>query len=142
MTKAERTLADFDLRPGSDETTSLAMTLKGVQFVILFGSAAAGRLRDDSDIDLAVMFPRPLRPGLKIELAGRLSRLFAMDVDLLDLRTAGPIIKMQVLRFGRPWLIQDQSAFEEFRMRTPTEYFDFKLSRRPIEEQILSGGEA
>ena len=121
------------------EIAKLADVLRGVQFAILYGSAVSGALRDDSDIDLAVMYPSPLAAESVIRLVGAVSAVFRREADLLDLRRAGPIVKMQVLRHGRPVIVNDAKAFERFRMYTPGEYFDFKLLRRPIEEAIRAG---
>ena len=61
---------------------------------------------------------------------------------IVDLATADPIIAMQVLRYGRPLLVRDRAAFEAFRMTTPSRYFDWKVSRRPIEDGIWAGAGA
>lgn len=118
------------------QLAALAKVLEGVEFAILYGSAASGNLRPDSDIDIAVRHQRPLDVDAVIRLVGEISAVFGRDADLLDLHRAGPIIKMQVLRHGRPVIINDTGAFEQFRMYTPSEYFDFKISRRPIEVAI------
>jgi len=68
--------------------------------------------------------------------AGELSVVFDRNVDILDLHRAGPIVKMQVLRYGRPVVINDEVEFQRFAMYTPSEFFDFKLRRAPIEEAI------
>jgi len=127
-----------DFRP-TLEPTKLAEILHGVQFAILYGSAVTGAMREESDIDLAVMYPSILGAEDVLRLLGELSAVFHRYVDLLDLRRAGPIIKMQVLRHGRPVIINDDKAFKHFSMYTPSEYFDFKLQRRPIEEAIKAG---
>jgi len=120
----------------STELNGLAGALGDVQFAILFGSAVSGALREDSDIDLAVMYPSPLGADRLIRLVGEVSAVFGRPVDLVDLRRAGPIIKMQILQNGRPVIINDSGAFERFRMYTPSEYFDFKLCRRPVEDDL------
>jgi len=119
---------------------SLVGVLGDVQFAVLFGSAVTGALREDSDIDLAVMYPSPLDSDRLIRLVAEISVVFGKPVDLVDLRRAGPIIKMQVLQNGRPVIINDRGAFERFRMYTPSEYFDFKLCRRPVEENLKAWG--
>jgi len=121
------------------ELTELAGVLRGVQFAILYGSAVTGGMREDSDIDLAVMYPSALGAEDMLRLLGEVSGVFHRNADLLDLRRAGPIIKMQVLRYGRPVIINDARAFRQFTMYTPNEYFDFKLQRRPIEQAIKAG---
>jgi len=122
-----------------DLTTGLARLpeiLGDVQFAILYGSAATGTMRDNSDIDVAVMYTSPLTMKELLRLVRDVAAVFRRDVDILDLRTAGPIVKMQVLRYGRPVVINDPGALQRFQMYTPSEYFDFKLQRRPIEEAL------
>ena len=115
----------------------LANVFHEAQFTILYGSAVMRGLRPDSDLDVAVMYPHALDTERLIRLVAEAASAVHRDVDLLDLRQAGPIIKMQVLRHGEPFLINDAHAFELFRMYVPTEYFDFKRSRRRIEEAII-----
>ena len=118
----------------------LAEVLEDVQFAILFGSLVSGAVRKDSDVDLAVMYPSLLDSHRLIRLVGEVSAVFCRDVDLVDLRRAGPILKMQVLKNGRPVVVNDTGAFERFRMYTPAEYSDFKLRRRPVEEALTLWG--
>ena len=114
----------------------LLPALEGASFALVFGSFGTERFGPDSDIDLAVRFPRPLPPGAILSLIHRLSEISNRRVDLVDLGSADPIIAMQVLRHGRPLLVRDRAAFETFRMTTPSRYFDWKLSRRPVEERM------
>ena len=122
------------------ELSRLPGVLGDVQFAVLYGSAASGALREDSDVDLAVMYPSSLGVDHLIRLTEEVSGVFGRDVDLVDLRRAGPILKMQVLQNGRPVVVNDPGAFERFRMYTPSEYFDFKLCRRPVEENLKAWG--
>lgn len=110
--------------------------LEGASFALVFGSFGTEHVRPESDLDLAVRFPKPLAQVKILELTHRISEIAGRRVDLVDLASADPIIAMQVLRHGRPLLVRDRAAFETFRMTTPSRYFDWKLSRRPVEERM------
>lgn len=120
----------------------LLPALEGASFALVFGSCGTDRFRPESDIDLAVRFPRPLPQAEFFDLLYRLSELARRKVDLIDLGAADPIIAMQVLRHGQPLLVRDRAAFETFRMTTPSRYFDWKISRRPVEERLWAGASA
>lgn len=120
------------------ELAKLPAVLEGVRFAILYGSAATGDMWAESDIDLAVMYASPLEPEDMLRLMRETSAIFHRSVDILDLNRAGPIVKMQVLRYGRPVVINDEAAFQRFAMYTPSEYFDLKIRRHPIEEAIMA----
>ncbi|MBC8206018.1 MAG: nucleotidyltransferase domain-containing protein [Kiritimatiellales bacterium] len=47
----------------------------GLKLAILYGSAATGRMRAGSDVDIAVLFDRPLRAEQKMTLIGQLDIL-------------------------------------------------------------------
>lgn len=68
--------------------------------VYLYGSVARGDQGPKSDLDLAVLLP----PGSCLEqpwqLAGQLSGKLGREVDLVDLRKAGDVLRMQVLQDG------------------------------------------
>jgi predicted nucleotidyltransferase len=74
--------------------------------VFLFGSRAHGRPGRGSDIDVGVLPARPLPQGLLTEVSEALedSRIL-YPVDLVDLTTAEPSLREQVLREGIPWTI-------------------------------------
>lgn len=110
--------------------------LQAARFAFVFGSFGTSGFRDESDLDLAVDFGRPLASDERFALASRLAEAAARPVDLVDLRNADPIIAMQVLRTGRPFLVHDALALDVFRMTAPSLYFDWKISRKPVEEAM------
>ena len=110
--------------------------LEGASFALVFGSFGTERSRPESDLDLAVRYQKPLTQAQVLDLTHRVSEIAGRNVDLVDLGSADPIIAMQVLRHGRPLLVRDRAAFETFRLTTPSRYFDWKLSRRPVEERM------
>ena len=110
--------------------------LGAARFAFVFGSFGTPGFRDESDLDLAVDFGRPLRPDERFDLASRLAEATGRRVDLVDLRNADPIIAMQVLGTGRPLVVHDALALDVFRMTAPSLYFDWKVSRRPVEDAM------
>jgi len=107
-----------------------------VKLAFLIGSFAKGTAREDSDVDVAVLFGS--RPDMEdaLELPERLSLLLKRDVDLVALDTAGPVIKMQALKTG-VLLRAAEGAYEDFFVATINEYDDLKYLRREAEESIL-----
>lgn len=110
--------------------------LPGVQAVYLFGSAATGRDRRDSDVDLAVLAAGRLDAARLFEVRLFLAGLLGRPVDLVDLRSASPIVARQVLAHGRPLRVLDRSAAARWAMVVPSMYEDLKISRAPIEAAL------
>jgi predicted nucleotidyltransferase len=110
--------------------------LAGARFAYVFGSIVTGAFGDESDVDVAVDFGEPLTPTGRIELAAVLAAAAGRDVDVVDLRASDPVIKMQVLKYGRLLLANDQPACYSFAMNTLSEYIDLKLDRAPVEAMI------
>jgi predicted nucleotidyltransferase len=68
---------------------------------ILYGSAATGKMRADSDVDIALLFDHPLNLEQKMMLISRLERELQRDVDMADLfHLSGTILK-RILCKGR-----------------------------------------
>jgi predicted nucleotidyltransferase len=120
----------------ADPLGAITEALKGAQFAIVFGSFGTAAFGPGSDLDVAVRFPKALSGEELISLAGRLEEAARRRVDIVDLHAADPIISMQVLRNGRPFLVADRRALLDFQMYTPARYFDWKICRRPVEEAI------
>jgi hypothetical protein len=115
----------------------LANALADADFAILFGSAVSNRLTEESDLDIAVAFRSRLSWGECDELRARLEKVVHRPVDLVDLNTADPVLKMQVVRYGRPLVVNDSSAYHTFQMYTISQYLDLKILRRSVEEAMI-----
>jgi hypothetical protein len=75
-----------------------------VRELAVFGSAARGEMREDSDVDLLVEFLPEAEIGL-LEHAGLmldLSELLGRRVDLVSKRGLKPLIRDSILREARP----------------------------------------
>ncbi len=70
----------------------------GIQLVVLFGSAASGALRADSDLDLAILGDHALDVVALTNMI--ISLVHCNDVDLVDLRRSNPVLMMEVARTG------------------------------------------
>lgn len=117
----------------------LANALAGADFAILFGSAVSNRLTEDSDLDIAVAFSSRLSWQDRDELRAQLEEVVHRPVDLVDLNSADPVLKMQVVRHGRPLVVNNSSAYHAFQMYTIAQYLDLKNLRRPVEEAMIQG---
>lgn len=139
MKNAEETSAPD---PVLDRIASL-LRGRGAAFAYVFGSYGTPSFGSESDIDIAVSFaPRKLAPREFLAISGELGEAVERKVDLADLLECDPILRMQVLRRGRPFLVSDARALAEFRMKTPSIYEDVKISRRAAEEAHWNRGTA
>ena len=105
-----------------------------------FGSQAKGTARPASDIDLAILSREPMPNLRRFELAQELATQLHRDVDLVDLRTASAVMKMQVLSTGACLDSQDESARREFEMYAYSDYARLNEERREIVKGITNRG--
>lgn len=108
----------------------------GAQAIYVYGSAATGELRADSDIDLAILLPYPeaksadalrLLP-LRLELEGIAKR----DVDLVNARTVSTVLQKEILQHGRVLYAADERARQEFEMLVLSQYQRLNEERADI----------
>ena len=80
---------------------------KEIKVCILYGSAAADRLRTDSDIDIAVAADNELSPEQLKMLYLEATSLLGREVDLRDLRKAHGLFLKEILTRGTILLNMD-----------------------------------
>jgi len=105
-----------------------------------FGSQAKGTARPDSDVDLAVLTRDPIPNLRRFELAQELAVQMHCDVDLVDLRNASTVMRMQVLSTGTCLDALDESARREFEMYAYSDYARLNEERREILKSITKRG--
>lgn len=66
----------------------------------LYGSRAVGHGRADSDVDIAVLCDAPLDPVVLFDAGCRLATQLGADVDLVDLRRAGGLLRVEATHRG------------------------------------------
>ena len=105
-----------------------------------FGSQAKGTARPDSDIDLAVLAGDPIPNIRRFEIAQELAAQLHRDVDLVDLRTASTVMRMQVLSTGTCLDAPDEPARREFEMYAYADYARLNEERRELVKGITERG--
>ena len=106
----------------------------GVQTAYLLGSAASGRLRSDSDVDVAILPSR--RSGLSVQdrlfLPAALARVFGRTVDLGVLSTANVVYAKEAVATGRVLFERDHDATARFAMLALSMYASLQEARREV----------
>jgi predicted nucleotidyltransferase len=100
---------------------------EGLQLVLLFGSALTRNMHKRSDVDLAFLYDKPVDV---ITLTNRVIRLLHRDtVDVVDLRSANPLLRFSVAQKGRPLYEKSPGVFHEFCSLAFRRYVDSKKLR-------------
>ncbi|MGP1680471.1 MAG: nucleotidyltransferase family protein, partial [Burkholderiales bacterium] len=63
----------------------------------VFGSAARGEARADSDIDVAVSFGKPMSSDLRMAIIGIVAAVSGRSADLIDLEASGGLVLARAL---------------------------------------------
>lgn len=121
---------------GQLEPARALLERAGARLAYVFGSAAHGLERPDSDLDVAVLLspevPQdhhgPIRLQLTTELVGL---THTNDVDVVVLNQAPPLLAFQVISTGR-LILGERRERVEFEVRTIQRYID----SRPLRERI------
>ena len=85
---------------------------ESLQLVLLFGSALTGNMHKGSDIDLAFLYDKPIDV---VTLTNRVTTLLHCDtVDVVDLRSANPLLRFSVAEKGRILYEKSHGVFNQF----------------------------
>lgn len=100
--------------PQPETINALAARYK-LQILTYFGSFVTEHYRADSDIDIAYLSENPLTAEQKIGLFKDLVIAHRKsDIDLVDLRTAEPILRYEIATKGKPAFEQEEGLFDRY----------------------------
>ncbi len=109
----------------------------------LFGSAARGELRPDSDVDVAVRWvddeTRAAAWSKPLELLGSLGLVAGRDVHLIDLEKADPELRRVILLEGQVLFDRAPIKTNALWARTAMELVDWEYLRA-VQDRALFGG--
>lgn len=120
-----------------DELLKVLLADGRVAAAIVFGSAARGSLRGDSDFDVAVLTTdadaRAQLGHELLETLGILGQAVRRDVHLVDLEDADPTLRRTVFATGRRLFDRSGGRLRDLETRTLLEYLDGEHHRRLID---------
>lgn len=108
-------------------------SMPAIRLAVLFGSVAKGRARVGSDLDLGVLFDQG-EPGDLAALRVRLEREAGRVVDLIDLASAAPLLRMEIGRHGRVLLEREAGEWALFRAHAMIDWWDWEPTARMMRE--------
>jgi len=105
-----------------------------VEAAYLLGSAAAGRLRGDSDVDVAILPSRSATFSVdqRLALTAELARLFGRPVDLGLLSTANVVYAKEAVVHGRILFERSHRVTARFAMLALSMYASLQEARREV----------
>jgi predicted nucleotidyltransferase len=107
--------------------------------IYLFGSAVRAELKPDSDIDLAFLGDENIDNYEVFMVAQELAEVLGREVDLIDLRKASTVMKIQIVCKGRVLYEKDGNRRIRFEITALKDYTLLNEERRIILDNFLSG---
>ena len=100
----------------------------------LHGSAASGKMRPDSDVDIAVlpMSGETIDVKTHLRLAGDLEQIFGRPADIGILSTNNLIYAKEVVEHGLPLFTKNKFSSDSFIMHCLSMYADLQESRKEV----------
>ena len=101
-------------------------TLPDAWAVYVYGSFASGEEWPDSDLDIAVLLPPEQRIPDLLELMGDISKHIHRDVDVVDLRRVGDVLRREVLENGRTLFESDPEKVLAWEASAMSQYAHYR----------------
>ena len=109
-----------------------------IGLALLFGSGARGELRADSDVDVAVAGREAMDGPTRVAVTEAIAEATGRPVDLVDLRTAGPVVRRQALERGLVLIDREPGLRGELHARLLADEADYLPHVRRIQRAQIA----
>jgi uncharacterized protein len=113
--------------------TRVVASVPDLRLAVLFGSAAKGQERPGSDLDVGVLFAS----GAQADMAAlrvALERETGRVVDLIQLDSAPPLLRMEIGRHGRVLFEREAGTWSLFQAHAMIDWWDWAPTARMMHE--------
>lgn len=108
--------------------------------IIIFGSAAQGQMRSDSDIDVAYLSHQNVPAYDLFMIAQEMAVIVGRDIHLIDLKQASTVLQAQIISRGIILLDLEPSNRQEFFILVLKQYARLNEERAPILAKVKERG--
>ncbi len=121
-----------------------------ILFALLIGSEAKNEAGPLSDVDIAVYLEPSFSEQENLRIVLSFGTALEMDlkredIDIVVLNESSPALKFSTVQSGIPLLVRDEGEYEDFVIRTLSEYYDnrYFLDRQFRDATIsIKGGDS
>ena len=107
-----------------------------LRFIVLFGSAARGKMHEESDIDVGVLTDHPMTSSNRLKLWYELSILFQADIDLAVLNHPNPLFGFRVANEAKILFEKEPRVWENWKSYAVRHYWDTAKFRQDLQERL------
>lgn len=119
-------LRDSDKMDIIKKCKDILMEYEDIIFAYIFGSYVSGKIRVDSDIDIAIYLEKNIDIYTYIEIKMNLSEVLKREVDLVILNNAPPLLKYEIYKNNILIFSRDKTLESKYKVKTLFEYNDVK----------------
>jgi len=92
------------------------------KLIYIFGSIITNRVRNDSDIDIAILADKQIDEYQLYMISQQLADDLKREVDIVDLKRASTVFKAEILRNGKLIYNSDNQEKMHFQLRVLQDY--------------------
>lgn len=111
---------------------------KNIEIIYLFGSAARGELRDESDIDIAVIGNFDF--NTKLDYILELQDLLEKEIDFVNLEKVDTVFQAEIVSTGKCIYYKNENYKQELEMKILSKYLKLEEDREIILKSIYERG--
>lgn len=101
-----------------------------IQLFYIFGSVAKGSPLQPNDIDVAILpdtnMTTKSKIGLREKVLDLIEKIFKLEATVIFINEASPLLKFQVVKYGKLVFERHTGIDSTLRFRIMTEYFEYK----------------